>query len=52
MPKYTVTFQVEAEDVLTNRDVIGLEDLIVTAVLPSLNLSPVSLSFEVKKARK
>jgi hypothetical protein len=52
MNKYTVTFQVEADEEITLKKVIGLEDLILTAVLPSLNLSPVSLSFEVKKTRK
>jgi len=52
MKKYTVTFQVEQEWILTNGQAIGLEDLIKSTVLPALNLELVPLTFEVKKARK
>lgn len=52
MNKYTVTFQVEAEETMTNGQVIAIEDLIKVAVLPSLNLGLVPVTFEVKKARK
>ena len=51
MKKYTVTFQIESEDVITNGQAIGIEDLLVTAVLPALNLELVPLTLEVKKAR-
>jgi hypothetical protein len=54
MKTYTVTFKVEHSldrDILTNGQAIGLEDLIKTAVLPSLNLSLVPLTFTVKNAR-
>jgi hypothetical protein len=54
MKKFTVTFQVEHDlerDIITNGQAIGLEDLIKTLVLPSLNLSLVPLTLEVKKAR-
>jgi len=48
MTKYTVSFMVEGYEL----DEIGLEDLIKVAVLPTLNLELVPVTFEVKKARK
>jgi hypothetical protein len=52
MNKYTVTFQVETEEAMTNGQVISIEDLIEVAVLPTVKLGLVPLTFEVKKARK
>lgn len=48
--KHTVTFQIETLDgeKITNGQYIGLEDLLVTAVLPALNLALVPLTLEVK----
>ena len=54
MKTYTVTFKVQHSldrDIITNGQAIGLEDLIKTAVLPSLNLELVPVTFEVKRAR-
>ena len=55
MKKYTVTFQIEQEEDLTSSIQLlefDLQDLISVAVLPTLSVSLVPLSFEVKKARK
>ena len=52
MAKYTVRFQIECEEGLFNgleRDIL---DLLKVAVLPTLNLELVPLTFEVKKTRK
>jgi hypothetical protein len=48
MTKYTVSFKVEGYEL----DQYALEDLLKVAVLPTLNLELVPVSFEVKKARK
>ena len=59
MAKYTVRFQVTCDDYLIADEkefFQGLEyeikDLIKVAVLPTLSLELVPLSFEVKRARK
>jgi hypothetical protein len=53
MQKYTVTFQVKIEEDLSAQVIEwDLKDLIQTAVLPTLNLELVPLTFEVKRARK
>ena len=56
--KFTVTFKVECDDYLIHDKKEfsenvgqGIEDLLSTAVLPTLNLSLVPLTFEVKRAR-
>lgn len=54
--KFTVSFKVELNENYTLRDgkqglEIDLEDLIKVAVLPTLNLDLVPLTFEVKRAR-
>ena len=48
MTKYTVSFKVEGYEL----DQYRLEDLLKVAVLPTLDLELVPVSFEVKKARK
>ena len=48
MSKYTISFKVEGYDL----DQYRLEDLIKVAVLPTLNLDLVPVTFEVKKAKK
>lgn len=59
MAKYTVSFKVNCDDYLIadEKDFYnGLEgdllDLIKVAVLPTLNLDLVPLTFEVKRARR
>ena len=51
MAKYTVKFQIEAYLVDLPKLEADIEDLIKVAVLPTLNLDLVPLTFEVKKAR-
>jgi hypothetical protein len=52
MAKYRIEFQVEAESVTSELSLaIAIEDLIVTAVAPALNMTVVPLSFTIKKAR-
>lgn len=54
MAKYTVSFKVEIDDSLapsTQLLEFDIKDLISVAVLPTLNLSLVPVTFEVKKAR-
>ena len=59
MAKYTVKFQVNTENnysgkMLNEAEALEMEikDLLQVAVLPTLNLELVPLTFEVKKARK
>ena len=52
MAKYTVKFQVEGFLVDPTELEASIKDLIKVAVLPTLNLELVPLTFEVKKARK
>jgi hypothetical protein len=51
MAKYTVKFKVDAFLVDPTRLEAEIKDLIQVAVLPTLNLELVPLTFEVKKAR-
>jgi hypothetical protein len=51
MAKYTVSFKVDAFLVDPTTLETAIEDLIKVAVLPTLNLELVPLTFEVKKAR-
>jgi hypothetical protein len=54
MAKYTVSFKVEIDDSLATSTQLlefDIKDLITTAVLPTLGLSLVPVTFEVKKAR-
>lgn len=58
MPKYTVKFKVDTEfryrgKMFSETEVLEMElkDLIKVAVLPTLDLELVPLTFEVKKAR-
>jgi hypothetical protein len=52
MEKYTVSFQIESENTITNGQVFGIEDLLITAALPALNLKLVPLTLEVEKSKK
>lgn len=52
MAKYTVKFQVECDPALFAGLERDIEDLLKVAVLPTLSLELVPLTFEVKKARK
>jgi hypothetical protein len=59
MAKYSVSFKVNCEDYLIadekdffNGLEASLKDLIKVAVLPTLSLDLVPLTFEVKRARK
>ena len=52
LPKYRIEFQVEAELVTSELSLaIAIEDLIVTAVAPTIGMTVVPLSFTIKKAR-
>ncbi len=58
MAKYTVKFKIETDYRYISRNLsdaevleISLEDLIQTAVLPTLDLKLIPLTLEVKKAR-
>ena len=59
MAKYTVTFKFECDDYLIHDERefyenvgSGIEDLLNKAILPTLNLSLVPFTFEVKRARQ
>lgn len=59
MAKYTVSFKVNCEDYLIadekdffNGLEASLKDLIKVAVLPTLSLDLIPLSFEVRRSRK
>lgn len=59
MAKYTITFKVNCDDYLIadekdffNGLELDIKDLIEVAVLPTLNLDLVPLTFEVKRARR
>lgn len=58
MAKYTVKFKIDTEYRYIGKNLsdaeileIELKDLIEVAVLPTLNLQLIPLTFEVKKAR-
>lgn len=58
MAKYTVSFKVNCDDYLIANEKdffngleLDIKDLIQVAVLPTLNLELVPLTFEVKRAR-
>lgn len=57
--KYTVKFQIETDSRFVNRNLneteileMEIKDLLQVAVLPTLNLELVPLTFEVKRSRK
>jgi len=50
--KYKIEFQVEAESVASELSfAIAIEDLIVTAVAPTIGMTVVPLTFTIKKTR-
>lgn len=57
--KYTVKFQIETDSRFVNRNLneteileMEIKDLLQVAVLPTLNLELVPLTFEVKRSRR